>query len=122
MPATCSKYDPTNIFAKILKKEVPCKAIYEDEFVLVFHDIAPQAPVHALVIPKNPYISFADFAERAAPEEMVAFTRAVAKVAKQLGLGDNGYRIISNIGRDSGQEVPHFHFHIMGGRPLGFMG
>ncbi|CAI3926412.1 Purine nucleoside phosphoramidase/Ap4A hydrolase [Commensalibacter communis] len=122
MSINISKYDPQNIFAKILRKEIPCKAIYENDFVLAFHDIAPQAPVHALIIPKNPYTCYSDFAERAAPEELVAFSKAIAYVAKELGLEDNGYRIISNIGRDSGQEVPHFHFHIMGGKQLGFMG
>ncbi|MDI2112252.1 histidine triad nucleotide-binding protein [Commensalibacter nepenthis] len=122
MSINISKYDPQNVFAKILRKEIPCKAIYENDFVLAFHDIAPQAPVHALVIPKNPYTCFADFAERAAPEELIAFSKAIAHVAKELGLEDNGYRIISNTGRDSGQEVPHFHFHIMGGRKMSFMG
>lgn len=122
MSTSNANYDPQNIFAKILRKEIPCKTIYENEFVLAFHDIAPQAPVHALVIPKNPYVSYADFAERAAPEEIVAFTKAVAFVAKELGLAENGYRLISNIGRNSGQEVPHFHVHIMGGRQMGFMG
>lgn len=122
MSTNNAKYDPQNIFAKILRKEIPCKAIYENDFVLAFHDIAPQAPVHALVIPKNPYVSYADFAERAAPEEIVAFTKAVALVAKDLGLSADGYRLISNIGKNSGQEVPHFHVHIMGGRPMGFMG
>lgn len=122
MSTSHTKYDPQNVFAKILRKEIPCKSIYENDFVLAFHDIAPQAPVHALVIPKNPYISYAEFAERAAPEEIVAFTKAVAFVAKELGLSAGGYRIISNTGKDSGQEVPHFHMHIMGGRPMGFMG
>ncbi|CAK7193364.1 putative HIT-like protein [Commensalibacter sp. Nvir] len=115
-------YDTQNVFAKILRNEIPCSKIYEDEFTLAFHDIAPKAPVHALVITKNPYISFADFSKRAAPEEMVAVTKAIGVVAAKLGLKENGYRITSNIGHNSGQEVPHFHFHIMGGRPMGIIG
>lgn len=120
MHSTSIHYDPKNVFAKILTKEIPAKIIYENDFVLAFHDVAPKAPIHALVIPKNPYTSYADFAERAAPEEIVALTKAVAYVAKKLGLEEKGYRIISNIGKDAGQEVFHFHIHILGGKVLPF--
>jgi diadenosine tetraphosphate (Ap4A) HIT family hydrolase len=112
-------YDDNNIFARILRGEIPCKKIYEDEFVLAFHDINPQAPVHALVIPKGKYISIADFGATASPEEITGFFRASARIAKQLGLEDTGYRTIANMGPDSHGEVPHFHLHIIGGGPLG---
>jgi diadenosine tetraphosphate (Ap4A) HIT family hydrolase len=112
-------YDDSNIFARILRGEIPCNKIYEDEFVLAFHDIQPHAPVHALVIPKSKYTSFADFGATATPEEITGFTRAVAKIAKQLGVEDTGYRILSNTGPHSYQSVPHFHLHILGGRSLG---
>jgi diadenosine tetraphosphate (Ap4A) HIT family hydrolase len=111
-------YDDTNIFARILRGEIPCKKIYEDEFVLAFHDITPQAPVHALVIPKGNYTSFADFGATASPAQITGFFRAVALVAKQLGVEESGYRLISNAGPDSQQSVAHFHMHILGGRPL----
>lgn len=114
-------YDDHNIFARILRGEIPCKTIYEDEFVLAFHDIRPQAPVHALVVPKGKYISFADFGATASPEEITGFIRATAFVAKQLGVEETGYRLIANTGLNSHQEVPHFHIHILGGRPLGRM-
>ncbi len=114
-------YDPNNIFAKILRGEIPCKKVYEDDFALAFHDIQPRAPVHVLVIPKGPYGSLTDFAA-AAPAELVAgFFRAVGTVAGQLGLEPQGYRILANCGSDAGQEVPHLHVHIFGGRPLGPM-
>lgn len=112
-------YDDDNIFAKILRGEIPCAKLYEDEFALAFNDIRPQAPVHALVIPKGRYVSFADFGATAPPAEMVGFFRAVAQVAKQCGVEDSGYRLICNIGPDSHQEVPHFHVHIMGGVRMG---
>lgn len=114
-------YDENNIFARILRGEIPCNKIHEDDFVLAFHDIRPQAPVHALVIPKGKYISFADFAALASAEEITAFFRATAQIAKQLGVEDTGYRTIANIGPHSHQEVPHFHIHILGGQPLGRM-
>lgn len=119
-------YDPTNIFARILRGEIPCKKIYEDEHVLAFHDINPQAPVHVLVIPKGPYVSFDDFSQSARPEEITAFTRAIGRIARDLGVaptddGGNGYRILANIGNNGGQEVPHFHVHLFGGRKLGRM-
>ncbi len=114
-------YDSNNIFAKILRGEIPSKKIYEDDFVLAFHDVVPQAPVHALVIPKGEYTDQADFALRASEAEIVGFERAVAKVAAELGLSAGGYRLIVNTGIDGGQEVPHFHVHILGGEKLGPM-
>jgi histidine triad (HIT) family protein len=116
-----SPYDDTNIFARILRSEIPNKTVYEDEWVLAFHDIGPQAPTHVLVIPKASYVSFADFSAKASDAEIAGFTRAVGKVAKLLGLEEPGYRLIANMGEHSGQEVPHFHMHIVGGRPLGRM-
>ena len=112
-------YDPTNIFARILRGEIPCNKVFEDQHVLAFRDIRPQAPTHILVIPKGPYVSHADFSETARPEEIVAFTRAVGLIAQQAGLEDSGYRLIANAGPDSHQEVPHYHVHILGGRQLG---
>jgi diadenosine tetraphosphate (Ap4A) HIT family hydrolase len=114
-------YDDNNIFAKILRGEIPCKKIYEDEFAFAFYDISPQTPVHALVIPKGRYISFADFGAQASAEEITGFTRAVAKVAKDLGVEETGYRAMTNMGLHSHQQVPHYHVHILGGRPLGLM-
>ena len=112
-------YDDQNIFARILRGEIPSKKVYEDEFALAFHDIAPQAPVHVLVIPKRPYCSFADFSTQAPDREIAGFMRAVGKIAKDLGLEAPGYRLLANMGEHSGQEVPHFHVHLFGGRPLG---
>lgn len=112
-------YDRENIFAKILRGEIPCKKIYEDHFALAFEDIAPAAPVHVLVIPKGEYSSFHDFIVDAPPEMVQGFFAAVQKVAAELKLETNGYRIISNHGAQAGQAVPHFHVHILGGRPLG---
>ncbi len=114
-------YDPTNIFARILRAEIPVKKIFENEFALAFHDIAPQAPVHVLVIPKGDYVSFADFAATATEAEIAGFFRAVGTVARDLGLEAPGYRLLANMGEHSGQEVPHFHVHLFGGRPLGRM-
>jgi len=114
-------YDDNNIFARILRAEIPCNKVYEDEFALAFHDIRPQAPVHVQVIPKGKYISFADFGAKASPAEITGFFRAVALVAKQLGIEETGYRGITNMGPDSLQEVPHFHFHLLGGRKMGLM-
>ncbi|MDF1750735.1 MAG: histidine triad nucleotide-binding protein [Alphaproteobacteria bacterium] len=111
-------YDDQNIFAKILRGEIPCNKVYEDDHALAFHDIAPQAPVHVLVIPKGPYVSHADFSEKASDEEIAGFYRAVGTVARQLGLDEPGYRLIANHGPDSSQEVPHLHVHIFGGRPM----
>ncbi|MGK9165999.1 histidine triad nucleotide-binding protein [Inquilinus limosus] len=114
-------YDPNNVFARILRGELPCKKVYEDDHVLAFHDIGPKAPVHVLVIPKGAYVSMDDFSERASDAEIVALTRAVGRIAGDLGLAEPGYRILSNIGGHGHQEVPHLHIHIFGGRPLGRM-
>jgi histidine triad (HIT) family protein len=114
-------YDSQNIFARILRGEIPCKKIYEDTFALAFHGIAPQAPTHVLVIPKGPYSSFADFSAEASQSEIAGFIRAVGKVAKDLGVEASGYRLLANTGEHSGQEVPHFHIHLFAGRPLGRM-
>ncbi len=114
-------YDDTNIFAKILRGEIPCKKVHEDEHTLAFHDINPQAPVHVLVIPKGAYISFDDFTANAGDEEIAALFRAVGKIARELGVEQEGYRILSNIGVNGHQEVPHLHVHLFGGRKLGRM-
>ena len=114
-------YDPNNIFAKILRGEIPNKTVYEDEWALAFHDINPQAPVHVLVIPKGPYVSWDDFSVRASGDEIAGFIRAVGQVARDLGLVEPGYRLLANIGQHGGQEVPHLHVHIFGGEPLGPM-
>ena len=114
-------YDDSNIFARILRGEIPCQRVYEDDWALAFHDIAPQAPTHVLVIPKGSYCSFADFAATASVEEVAGFIRAVGKVARDLGLEAPGYRLLANMGSDSGQEVAHFHVHLFAGRPLGRM-
>ena len=114
-------YDPANIFARIPRGELPCTKLYEDEHALAFNDIAPQAPVHVLVIPKTALVSFADFAASAPPETGAGFLAAMGHVARQLGLEAPGYRILANMGADAHQEVPHFHVHIFGGRKLGAM-
>ena len=114
-------YDSNNIFAKILRGEIPCDKVYEDDHVLAFKDIAPQAPVHILVIPKGDYISIADFGEKASPDEIKALYAAVSKIASEQGLTDSGFRTIANTGLNGGQEVPHFHVHILGGEKLGPM-
>ena len=118
MPAA---YDPNNIFAKILRGEIPCKTVYEDDHVLAFEDIAPQAPVHVLVIPKGAYVHWDDFSEKASDAELAAFNRAVGTVARQCGLAADGFRVIVNNGGHGHQEVPHLHMHVLGGRPLGVM-
>ncbi|HYE49857.1 MAG TPA: histidine triad nucleotide-binding protein [Azospirillaceae bacterium] len=112
-------YDPNNIFARILRGEIPCKKVFEDEHVLAFHDIHPQAPTHILVIPKGAYVSFADFSATASDAEIAAFTRAVGRIAREAGVEETGYRLLANHGPDSHQEVPHLHVHILGGRKLG---
>ncbi|MEX0808864.1 MAG: histidine triad nucleotide-binding protein [Dongiaceae bacterium] len=114
-------YDRNNIFAKILRGEIPCKKIYESEHALAFHDIAPQAAVHALVIPKGEYVSFADFSAKASEAEIVGLVCAIGKAAAALGVEADGYRILANHGRDSRQEVPHLHVHIFAGQDLGRM-
>lgn len=114
-------YDQNNIFAMILRGEIPCDKVYEDDFALSFNDINAQAPVHVLVIPKGEYVSMADFSASASPDEMSGFFRAVGKTARKLGLEDEGYRLIANTGSNAHQEVPHLHFHILSGRKLGPM-
>ena len=114
-------YDSSNIFARILCGEIPAKKIYEDNFALAFHDIHPQAKIHALVIPKGAYVSWVDFSAKASEAEIAGFVRAVGKVAKQLGVEDSGYRLLANHGQDSHQEVPHLHVHVFGGQRLGRM-
>ncbi|HET6197914.1 MAG TPA: histidine triad nucleotide-binding protein [Acetobacteraceae bacterium] len=114
-------YDDNNIFARILRGEIPAKKVYEDQWALAFHDISPQAPTHVLVIPTGKYVSFADFTASGSAVEIAGFMRAVGKVAKDLGLEAQGYRLLANMGEHSGQEVPHFHVHLFAGRPLGRM-
>lgn len=114
-------YNPANIFAKILRGEIPCSKVYEDEHALAFHDINPQAPVHLLVIPKGAYVSWDDFSARASEGEIAGFVRAVGRVAREQGLVEPGYRLLANIGMNGGQEVPHLHVHLFGGAPLGQM-
>lgn len=114
-------YDDNNIFARILRGEIPSKRVYEDDFAIAFHDINPQAPVHVLVIPRGKYVSWADFSANASDAEIAGFVRAVGAVARQLGLEEPGYRLLANAGHDSHQEVPHLHVHIFAGRKLGPM-
>ena len=117
-------YDDSNIFAKILRGEIPCNKIYEDEFVLSFHDINPQKKIHALVIPKGNYVDLDDFSLNASPEEMVGLIKGINIVAKTLGISTEvgkGYRALANISDDGGQEVPHLHFHLFGGEKVGKM-
>ena len=117
-------YDDNNIFAKILRGEIPCKKIYEDEFVLSFHDINPQKKIHALVIPKGKYVDLDDFSSNATAEEMVGLLKGINIVAKKLGISvdtGKGYRALANISEDGGQEVPHLHFHLLGGEKIGKM-
>jgi diadenosine tetraphosphate (Ap4A) HIT family hydrolase len=114
-------YDESNIFARILRGEIPSKRVHDDEFAVAFHDINPQAPVHVLVIPRGAYVSLADFSAKASDAEIAGFWRAVGRVAKELGLEERGYRALTNMGPEGGQEVPHFHVHLFGGRRLGRM-
>ena len=114
-------YDDNNIFARILRGELPSSKVYEDDFALAFNDINPLAQVHILVIPKGSYVSWDDFSEKASDAEMAGLTRAVGKVARDAGLVAQGYRVLANIGLRGGQEVPHLHLHIFGGEPLGPM-
>jgi histidine triad (HIT) family protein len=114
-------YDHGNVFACILRGEIPSKPVYEDEFALAFHDINPLAPTHILVIPKGPYVSWDDFSAKASEPEIVGFVRAVGRVAREAGAVESGYRLLANTGLNSGQEVPHLHVHIFAGRPLGPM-
>ncbi len=112
-------YDKNNIFAKIIRGEVPCGKVYEDSNILAFHDIGKAAPVHVLVIPKGEFVNLPDFVSKASAEEVAEFFKKVAEVARSLGLQESGYRIISNIGSDASQSVPHFHVHILGKKKLG---
>lgn len=114
-------YDSNNIFAKILRGDIPCKKVHEDEHTLAFHDISPQAPVHILVLPKGPYTDMDHFTAEASAEEIAALWRAVGKIAREQNLAEAGYRVISNCGANGGQEVPHLHIHLLGGRRIGRM-
>ena len=117
-------YDKNNIFAKILRKEIPCKKIFENEHVLSFHDISPQKKIHALVVPKGEYIDLDDFNARASDQEIVALSKAITKVSKILNISTDmgkGYRALTNLSEDGGQEVPHLHFHLFGGEKVGKM-
>ena len=114
-------YDESNIFAKILRGEIPCAKVYEDDHVLAFRDINPQTPTHVLVIPKGAYVSFDDFSQDAPAEEIAAFVRATGRIARELGAVEPGYRILANNGDDAHQEVPHFHLHLFAGKDLGRM-
>ena len=118
-------YDKNNIFAKILRGEIPCKKIYEDEFVLAFYDVNPQRKIHALVIPKGEYVNLDDFSSKASEKEIVGLIKGIGAVAKELGVSEvvkgKGYRLLVNVGENGGQEVPHLHFHIFGGEKIGKM-
>jgi len=114
-------YDDSNIFARIVRGEIPSTKVYEDKHVLAFRDINPLAPTHILVIPKGPYVSWDDFSEKGSDEEIGAFVRAVGRIAREEGLVADGYRLLANVGGNSGQEVPHLHVHVFGGCPLGPM-
>jgi diadenosine tetraphosphate (Ap4A) HIT family hydrolase len=114
-------YDAHNIFARILRDEIPCEKVYEDEFALAFHDINPKAPVHIVVIPKGPYVSLDDFVSSASDAEIAGFERAVGRAAQETGVTSTGYRLIANCGSNAHQEVLHYHVHILGGKPLGPM-
>ncbi|CUS45123.1 MAG: histidine triad nucleotide-binding protein [Pseudomonadota bacterium] len=122
MPIDATRpYDDQNIFAKILRGEIPSKRVYEDEFAIAFHDINPQAPTHILVIPRGPYVSWDDFSAHGSDAEIAGFVRAVGTVARDAGMVAPGYRLLANTGQHSGQEVPHLHVHIFAGTPLGPM-
>ena len=114
-------YDPNNVFARILRGEIPCKTVYESDHALAFHDINPAAPTHILVIPKGAYVDFDHFTAAASDAEIAGYVKAVGEVARQAGVVESGYRILSNCGRDAHQEVPHLHIHIFAGRDLGGM-
>ncbi|MAK97709.1 MAG: histidine triad nucleotide-binding protein [Erythrobacteraceae bacterium] len=114
-------YDDDNIFAKILRGEIPSTKVYEDEWAIAFEDINPQAEIHTLVVPRGKYVSWDDFSAKAPDEEIAGFVRAVGKVAREKGLVEPGYRLLANVGADGGQEVPHLHVHLFGGQKLGRM-
>lgn len=112
-------YDPSNVFARIVRGEIPCKKVLETEHSLAFHDIDPKMPVHVLVIPKGPYLTLGDLAAQGSEAELADFVRAIAETARQMGVAESGYRIIANNGADAHQEVPHLHVHVFGGKPIG---
>ena len=114
-------YDPANIFARLLRDEIPSRRVYEDAWAVAFHDIAPAAATHILVIPRGSYVSWDDFSARASADEIAGFVRAVGHVAREQGLVAPGYRLLANTGSHGGQEVPHLHVHLFGGEPLGPM-
>lgn len=114
-------YDPTNVFARILRGEIPCNKVYEDQHVLAFRDINPQTPTHILVIPKGEYVSLDDFSQKASAAEMAALVQALGRIAREQGVAESGYRVLSNTGPAAHQEVPHFHVHVFAGRDLGGM-
>jgi histidine triad (HIT) family protein len=111
-------YDKNNIFAKILRGEIPCDKVFENEYVLAFHDIAPKAPIHIVIIPKKPYCSFIDFYTDASSDMIYAFHKAIAQITKKLNIEKTGSRLITNQGKDAGQEIPHLHFHLLAGKSL----
>jgi len=113
------RYDPDNVFAKILRGEIPTDRVFENDHAIAFNDLHPQAPVHVLIIPKGAYVSSTDFATTASAEEIAGFMRAIHAVAEKTGVLESGYRLIANAGAHSHQEVQHFHVHLLGGRPLG---
>jgi histidine triad (HIT) family protein len=119
--AALGPYDPNNVFARILRHEIPSQRVYEDPFAIAFHDLNPQAPVHVLVIPRGAYVSWADFSAQASDAEIAGFVRAVGAVARQLGLDEPGYRLLATAGVHAHQEVPHLHVHIFGGKQMGAM-
>ena len=122
MPINATEpYDDSNIFARILRGELPSSKVYEDEQVLAFNDIHPLAPTHILVIPKGAYVSWDDFSDKASDAEIAGFVRAVGRIAREVGLVEPGYRVLANVGMHGGQEVPHLHLHLFGGAPLGPM-
>jgi len=121
MSTTTLTYDSTNIFARILRGEIPCNKVHEDEWSLAFHDINPQAPIHVLVIPKGPYVNFADFAANASGSEVAGYVRAIGVVAEKLGITTDGFRLLANNGANAHQEVPHLHVHLFAGKALGPM-
>lgn len=122
MPIDATRpYDPDNIFARILRNEIPADIVYEDGWAVAFRDISPQAPFHVLVVPRGPYVSWDDFSAGATDDEIAGFVRAVGTVARQYGLVQPGYRLLANTGPHSGQEVPHLHVHLFAGQPLGPM-
>ena len=122
MPIDATRpYDDDNIFATILRGDIPSQKVYEDEWAFAFEDINPQADIHTLVIPKGRYVSWDDFSSKASAEEIAGFVRAVGKVARDKGLVEPGYRLLANVGVHGGQEIPHFHVHLFGGQPLGPM-